>query len=724
VIISLDRSETRSRLVALAVAVTLSVAGAVTAASTEAAAAAGVENEGADCAVPGLPDAGSLPTNSRLPDPFRKLDGTRISAKSEWRCRREEIKRLAEKFVYGEKPAKPTSVTGTVSRTGITVNVNHNGRSSSFSASVSLPSGSGPFPAVVVLGGFGADTAAIRAAGAAVISYDPYVVGREGTPRNNKQGAFYSIYGSSSSTGLLLAWGWGVSRIIDVIEQSDGSILKADATGVTGCSRFGKGAFVTGAFDQRIALTMPIESGSAGVPIFRGIPGEGAQSLSSAYGEQPWLGDAFGSFTSSPTRLPVDTHQMVGMVAPRGLFIMDNPHIANLGPRSASLAALGGAEIYKALGAGDDITYWSDVQDGNHCANRSEWRTPLQQNIQKFLLKTGNAPGAIRISSRALGNLSEWRDWQTPTLTDSSDTTPPSAPGTPAASNVTATSATLTWAASTDQGGSGLAGYNVYREQGATDPQLGQSTTSSITLTGLTPNTQYQAYVRARDGAGNLSGNSQPVTFTTTTGGGDTSPPTVPVGLAASGTTPTGTNLTWTASTDDNGVAGYDILRAPGASGGTFTQVGTSATTSFSDTGLTPSTTYRYQVRARDAAGNTSPASNTAAVTTQPATSTGTCTAVPTVQTQWGTGYVIQPLTITNTGTSTSTGWTVTFTLPAGHTLTGSWNGTATVSGQTVTIRNAGHNGALAPGAGTTGVGFQASRPNGDTELPSGYTCA
>ncbi|MFC4009556.1 fibronectin type III domain-containing protein [Nonomuraea purpurea] len=723
-ITSLARSKIRSRAVALAMAATLSLAGAVTGATTQAAAAAGVENEGADCVVPGLPDAGSLPTDARLPDPFRKLDGTRISARSEWRCRREEIKRLAEKFVYGDKPVKPSSVTGTVSRTGITVNVNHNGKSASFSASVSLPSGPGPFPAIVVLGGFGADTAAIQAAGAAVISYDPYAVGREGTPRNNKQGAFYSIYGSSSSTGLLLAWGWGVSRIIDVIEQSDGAILRADATGVTGCSRFGKGAFVTGAFDQRIALTMPIESGSAGVPIFRGIPGEGAQSLSSAYGEQPWLGDAFGSFTSSPTRLPVDTHEMVAMVAPRGLFIMDNPHITNLGPRSASVAALGGAEVYKALGAGDNITYWSDIQDGNHCANRPEWRTPLQQSIQKFLLKTGNAPGAMRISSRASGNLAEWRDWQTPALGDSGDTTPPSTPGTPTASNVTATSAALTWAASTDQGGSGLAGYNVYREQGATDPQLGQSTTNSITLTGLSPSTQYQVYVRARDGAGNLSGGSPPVTFTTAATGGDTSPPTAPAGLAASGTTSTGTNLSWTASTDDVGVAGYDLLRATGASGGTFTQVGTSATTSYGDTGLTPSTTYRYQVRARDAAGNTSPVSNTVQVTTQPGTPTGACTAAPTVQTQWATGYVVQPLTITNTGTSTITGWTVTFTLPAGHTLTGSWNGTATVSGQSVTIRNVAHNGTLAPGAATTSVGFQASRPNGNTALPSGYTCA
>ncbi|MEV0592391.1 endo-1,4-beta-xylanase [Nonomuraea cavernae] len=102
----------------------------------------------------------------------------------------------------------------------------------------------------------------------------------------------------------------------------------------------------------------------------------------------------------------------------------------------------------------------------------------------------------------------------------SGDTTPPTTPGTPSASGVTAGSATLTWTASTDSGGSGLAGYNVYREQGATDPMLGQSGTNSITLTGLSAATQYQVYVRARDGAGNLSGNSATVTFTTSTGGG------------------------------------------------------------------------------------------------------------------------------------------------------------------------------------------------------------
>ncbi len=386
--------------------------------STQAQAAAGVEDDGADCAV-SLP--GSTTSNSKLPDPFTRLNGTRITAKSDWRCRREEMKQLLEKYVYGSKAGKPT-VSGTVSSTNITVNVSANGKSASFSASVSLPSGTGPFPAVVTYGGI-ADTTTIKNAGAAIINYDPYQLGKEGTARNNKQGAYYTLYGSNSSTGLLQAWGWGVSRIIDVIEQSGGNVLRADGVGITGCSRFGKGAIVGGAFDQRIALTMPIESGTAGVPILRGVNAEGAQSLSNAYSEQPWFGDAFSSYTGNPNALPVDTHELLALVAPRGLFVMDNPHIVNLGPKSASVAAQGAQEVYRALGATDSITYWSDVQDGTHCATRPEWSAPLTANIKRFLLKASATTGGMHISSSANGSLAQWRDWSTPTLTDNGSTT-------------------------------------------------------------------------------------------------------------------------------------------------------------------------------------------------------------------------------------------------------------------------------------------------------------
>ncbi|MEV0612494.1 PQQ-dependent sugar dehydrogenase [Nonomuraea sp. NPDC050404] len=225
-----------------------------------------------------------------------------------------------------------------------------------------------------------------------------------------------------------------------------------------------------------------------------------------------------------------------------------------------------------------------------------------------------------------------------------------------------------------------------------------------------------------RDGRGTpVAQDDRIVRVPPATTGTDTSPPTAPGSLTSPGTTATTASLSWTASTDNVGVTGYDVLRAPGTSGGTFTQVSTSATTSYTDTGLTANTSYRYQVRARDAAGNLSPVSNTATVTTSGSQSGG-CTVAPTTQTDWGSGYVIQPVTVTNTGTTTLNGWTVRFTLPAGHTLTGSWNTTLTTAGQTITARSTGNNGTLAPGQSTS-FGFQVRRPTPDNQVPSGYTC-
>ncbi|MEU9890608.1 cellulose binding domain-containing protein [Sphaerisporangium sp. NPDC051011] len=98
------------------------------------------------------------------------------------------------------------------------------------------------------------------------------------------------------------------------------------------------------------------------------------------------------------------------------------------------------------------------------------------------------------------------------------DTTPPSKPGTPTASAITSSGATLTWAASTDN--VGVTGYDVYREAGATDVLVGSAAGTSFALTGLSASTSYTFYVVARDAAGNSSVASTPVTFTTTSGGG------------------------------------------------------------------------------------------------------------------------------------------------------------------------------------------------------------
>src|SRR3954462_1411071 len=111
--------------------------------------AAQVENTGADCAVSSLPEPAQLPKLDKLPDPFTKLDGSRIAKKSEWRCRRQEILAQAEKYIYGQKPPKPASVAGSVTSSEVGVDGEHEGKGIHFSAELVLPPGKGPFPAII-----------------------------------------------------------------------------------------------------------------------------------------------------------------------------------------------------------------------------------------------------------------------------------------------------------------------------------------------------------------------------------------------------------------------------------------------------------------------------------------------------------------------------------------------------------------------------------------------
>src|SRR5262249_13037314 len=99
-------------------------------------------------------------------------------------------------------------------------------------------------------------------------------------------------------------------------------------------------------------------------------------------------------------------------------------------------------------------------------------------------------------------------------------------------------------------------------------------------------------------------------------GGGtaDTTPPTAPSNLSATAASASQLNLAWTASTDNVGVASYNVYRHPHNT--TFGAVASTSGTSYSDTGLAASPTYYYRVTADDAANNESAVSNTASATT------------------------------------------------------------------------------------------------------------
>jgi len=387
-----------------------------------------VENQSADCEVGTLPEPSALTQIPKLPDPFLKLDGKRVANKAEWRCRRQEIRKQAEKYILGAKPT-PDVVTGTVSNTSVAVHVEAKGKSIDFSAKIVLPAkGQAPFPAIINVGksGMTLGESRILDQGVAIIYYDNYEIGKEGTAEASRgkpnPGKYYDIYGGTDPAGLLIAWAWGASRILDVLQKSGGAIIDVNGIGVTGCSRFGKGAFTIGVFDDRIALTIPQEPSTGGDPALRIMDKlSGAERTDYNYKGLNWLSDNFAPFVfannvSNAVKLPIDTHALIGMIAPRGLLILENPHQTQMGAPAGHTAAIAGLEVYKALGAEKNLSYHSSVADTAHCSYKTEYTDLLVKSIARFLKHTGDAPGQFSVGSGGSLTRTDWIDWQAPTL--------------------------------------------------------------------------------------------------------------------------------------------------------------------------------------------------------------------------------------------------------------------------------------------------------------------
>lgn len=198
--------------------------------------------------------------------------------------------------------------------------------------------------------------------------------------------------------------------------------------------------------------------------------------------------------------------------------------------------------------------------------------------------------------------------------TSNGDQTAPTAPSNLSVSNIAANSATISWSASSDN--VGVTGYRIFN--GTT--QIG-STTGALTynLTGLSANTAYNITVKAIDAAGNVSAASNAAAFTTPNiSGPDTTAPTAPSGLHVMGSsTHNSVPLMWNASTDNVGVTGYQIFR-----GSTLVATVSGSTLEYLVTGLSADTAYTFTVKAIDAAGNVSAASNAISVTTPSAPTT------------------------------------------------------------------------------------------------------
>lgn len=376
----------------------------------------GVETPTPPCTVPTPPSYESLATNAKLPDPFTKQDGSAVTTREDWACRRAEIASFVAEYELGPKPPKPSSVTASSSGSNLNITVSEGGKSIDFSVVINKPSGAGPHPAIITYGfaslPIPSNVASIR------FSNDDIAEQTNGGSRG--RGKFYQLYGENHGAGAMMAWAWGVSRILDALESTPTVGIDATRVGVTGCSRNGKGALVAGAYDARIALTLPQESGSGGAACWRVSDyqksnGTNVQTLSQIVTENVWFRSTFSQFGSTANKLPFDHHMLAGLVAPRGLLMIENTSQTWLGNVSCFQCGVAARRIWDALGVSDHMGF-SQSGHADHCGFPSAQQPELTAYINKFLLGGSDDTDVLKTDGGFTFDETRWVDWQTPEL--------------------------------------------------------------------------------------------------------------------------------------------------------------------------------------------------------------------------------------------------------------------------------------------------------------------
>jgi hypothetical protein len=162
--------------------------------------------------------------------------------------------------------------------------------------------------------------------------------------------------------GSLRAWAWGASRGLDYLLTD--SAIDAKHIGIEGVSRYGKAALVAAAFDPRFAMVLVGSSGEGGAKLHRRNFGEAVENLTGA-GEYHWMAgnflkygaaeSTFGSRTAGD--LPVDSHELIALVAPRWVFIsygVPEKGDANwLDHQGSYMAAVAAGPVFRLLGVKD-----------------------------------------------------------------------------------------------------------------------------------------------------------------------------------------------------------------------------------------------------------------------------------------------------------------------------------------------------------------------------------
>ncbi len=298
-----------------------------------------------------------------LPELMRFENGESVRTPGDWEARREEILGLYSEYMYGYWPDRNRetvtwALNGDPETGGILlhITVSANEREVSFPVLIGIPESEPPaggLPFYIEywpwhyqnwftkewVTGFSDNCRYAMERGYAGIQYD---CSRVAPDNDSRIGAFYSLYPwdpekPDQQRGTLLAWAWGVSKIIDAMEAGAGEALRINPQMAlaAGVSRYGKSAAVAGAYDERIRVTIPSCSGAGGTAVYRTDNHGKTYNLTSLGGPESWTNDSInepfsnlqggegywfcGNFARIPSvrHLPTDQHMLCALAAGR-----------------------------------------------------------------------------------------------------------------------------------------------------------------------------------------------------------------------------------------------------------------------------------------------------------------------------------------------------------------------------------------------------------------------
>ena len=357
-----------------------------------------VENTGSKFAAPAMPGVEALPESRELPDPLEWSNGKgKVKNFKDWSRRRSEIANEIQHYGIGTKPVVPAgAVKARMSGDTLIVDVTVNGETLTLSSVITYPkTGEAPYALMIGTSMLALPRQLFENRPIAIMNFREKQVndyGQMGRHHERGEHNFDRLYPALKDNGAYSEWAWGLSRLIDGLQQLGPEVTKIDTKhiGVSGCSYAGKMALYCGAFDERIALTIAQEPGGGGAAAWRASrestkAGRNVEDLDKT--DYHWFMESQKEnfHGDSVYRLPYDQHELCAMVCPRALLLLGNPDYEWLSDPAMLVSAKAAKKVWNFFGI-DDRMGWSIMEGHGHCQLPQSQFPEVQAFIDKFLL--------------------------------------------------------------------------------------------------------------------------------------------------------------------------------------------------------------------------------------------------------------------------------------------------------------------------------------------------